>query len=66
MIHDQKDGFIEDSNEGIVNKTVELLNNKELLINISNNALTNFDEFSKKNAYIRWKEILSNFEGGIN
>ena len=66
VIHDQEDGFVEDSNEGIVNKTVELLNNKELLINISNHALTSFDEFSKKNAYIRWKEILSNFEGGIN
>lgn len=66
VIHDQEDGFVEDSNEGIVNKTVELLNNKELLTGISNKALTNFDEFSKKNAYIRWKEILSSFEGGIN
>ena len=59
VIHDKKDGFVENTVEDIVNRTVELMNDKDLLINISNNALSNFDEYSKENAYLRWKEILS-------
>ena len=59
VIHDKEDGFVENTVEDIVNRTVELMNDKDLLINISNNALSNFDEYSKENAYLRWKEILS-------
>lgn len=65
VIHDKKDGFVENTVEDIVNRTVELMNDKDLLINISNNALSNFDEYSKENAYLRWKEILSDFEGEL-
>lgn len=66
VIHDKTDGFVENTVEGIVNRTVELFNDKDELISISNNALANFEEFSKENAYRRWKEILNNYEGGIN
>lgn len=66
VIHDKTDGFVENTVEGIVNRTVELFNDKDELISISNNALVNFEEFSKENAYRRWKEILNNYEGGIN
>ena len=65
VIHDKEDGFVENTVEDIVNRTVELMNDKDLLINISNNALSNFDEYSKENAYLRWKEILSDFEGEL-
>lgn len=66
VIHDKTDGFVENTVEGIVKRTVELFNDKDELISISNNALANFEEFSKENAYRRWKEILNNYEGGIN
>lgn len=66
VIHDKTDGFVENTVEGIVNRTVELFNDKDELISISNNALANFEEFSKENAYRRWKEILNNYEGGIH
>ena len=66
VIHDKTDGFVENTVEGIVNRTVELFNDKDELISISNNALANFEEFIKENAYRRWKEILNNYEGGIN
>ena len=48
-----------------MNRTAELMNDKELLINISKNALRNFDEFSKENAYKRWIELLKRFEGEL-
>lgn len=65
MIHDEEDGFVENTVEDIVDRTVELMNDKELLINISKNALKNFDEFSKENAYKRWIELLKRFEGEL-
>lgn len=65
VIHDKEDGFVEDSVEDIVNQTVELMNDKELLINISKNAYANFDEFSKENAYNRWIKLLKEFEGEL-
>lgn len=65
MIHDKEDGFVENTVEDIVNRTAELMNDKELLINISKNALKNFDEFSKENAYKRWIELLKRFEGEL-
>lgn len=65
VIHDKEDGFVENTVEDIVNRTAELMNDKELLINISKNALKNFDEFSKENAYKRWIELLKRFEGEL-
>lgn len=65
VIHDKEDGFVENTVEDIVNRTAELMNDKELLINISKNALRNFDEFSKENAYKRWIELLKRFEGEL-
>lgn len=65
VIHDKEDGFVEDTVEDIVNQTVELMNDKELLINISKNAYANFDEFSKENAYNRWIKLLKEFEGEL-
>ena len=65
VIHDEEDGFVENTVEDIVDRTVELMNDKELLINISKNALKNFDEFSKENAYKRWIELLKRFEGEL-
>lgn len=65
VIHDKEDGFVENTIEDIVNRTAELMNDKELLINISKNALKNFDEFSKENAYKRWIELLKRFEGEL-
>ena len=65
VIHDKEDGFVENTVEDIVNRTTELMNDKELLINISKNALKNFDEFSKENAYKRWIELLKRFEGEL-
>ena len=65
VIHDNEDGFVENTVEDIVNRTAELMNDKELLINISKNALKNFDEFSKENAYKRWIELLKRFEGEL-
>ena len=65
VIHDNEDGFVENTVEDIVNRTTELMNDKELLINISKNALKNFDEFSKENAYKRWIELLKRFEGEL-
>ena len=65
VIHDEEDGFVENTVENIVDRTVELMNDKELLINISKNALKNFDEFSKENAYKRWIELLKRFEGEL-
>ncbi len=65
VIHDKEDGFVEITVEDIVNRTAELMNDKELLINISKNALKNFDEFSKENAYKRWIELLKRFEGEL-
>lgn len=65
VIHDKEDGFVENTVEDIVNRTAELMNDKELLINISKNALKNFDEFSKENAYKRWIELLKGFEGEL-
>ena len=65
VIHDKEDGFVENTVEDIVNRTAELMNDKELLITISKNALKNFDEFSKENAYKRWIELLKRFEGEL-
>ena len=65
VIHDKEDGFVENTVEDIVNRTAELMNDKELLISISKNALKNFDEFSKENAYKRWIELLKGFEGEL-
>ena len=65
VIHDREDGFVENTVEDIVNRTAELMNDKELLINISKNALKNFDEFSKENAYKRWIDLLKGFEGEL-
>lgn len=65
VIHDKEDGFVENTVEDVVNRTAELMNDKELLINISKNALKNFDEFSKENAYKRWIELLKRFEGEL-
>lgn len=65
VIHDKEDGFVEGTVEDIVNQTVELMNDKELLINISKNAYANFDEFSKENAYNRWIKLLKEFEGEL-
>lgn len=65
VIHDKEDGFVENTVEDIVNRTAKLMNDKELLINISKNALKNFDEFSKENAYKRWIELLKRFEGEL-
>lgn len=65
VIHDKEDGFVENTVEDIVNRTAELMNDKELLINISKSALKNFDEFSKENAYKRWIELLKRFEGEL-
>ena len=65
VIHDKEDGFVENTVEDIVNRTAELMNDKELLINISKNAFKNFDEFSKENAYKRWIELLKRFEGEL-
>ena len=65
VIHDKEDGFVEDTVEDIVNQTVELMNDKKLLINISKNAYANFDEFSKENAYNRWIKLLKEFEGEL-
>ena len=65
VIHDKEDGFVENTVEDIVNRTAELMNDKELLINISKNAFKNFDEFSKENAYKRWIDLLKGFEGEL-
>lgn len=65
VIHDKEDGFVENTVEDIVNRTAELMNDKELLINISKNALKNFDEFSKENAYKRWIKLLKRVEGEL-
>lgn len=65
VIHDKEDGFVENTVEDIVNRTAELINDKELLINISKNAFKNFDEFSKENAYKRWIDLLKGFEGEL-
>ena len=65
VIHDKEDGFVENTIEDIVNRTAELMNDKELLINISKNAFKNFDEFSKENAYKRWIDLLKGFEGEL-
>lgn len=65
VIHDQEDGFIEDTIENFVNKTAELMNNREMLINISKNALNNFDQFTKENAYKRWIQLLKEFKGEL-
>ena len=65
VVHDKEDGFVENTVEDIVNRTAELMNDKELLINISKNAFKNFDEFSKENAYKRWIDLLKGFEGEL-
>lgn len=65
VIHDKEDGFVENTVEDIVDRTTKLMNDRELLINISKNAYANFDEFSKENAYKRWIQLLKKFEGEL-
>lgn len=48
MIHDEEDGFVENTVEDIVDRTVELMNDKELLINISKMHLKTLTSLVKR------------------
>ena len=65
VIHDKEDGFVENSVDAFVKRTKDLLLDEESLIQVSKNALNNFDEFSKENAYKRWIQLLKEFEGEL-
>lgn len=48
VIHDEEDGFVENTVEDIVDRTVELMNDKELLINISKMHLKTLTSLVKR------------------
>ncbi len=57
-VTDGYDGYIiEDPNE-IADKLIILMNNQELLKKLSENALNEFDCFSRKESRKKWLEIL--------
>lgn len=65
VIHDKEDGYVENSVDAFVKRTKDLLLDEDSLIKVSKNALNNFDEFSKENAYKRWIQLLKEFEGEL-
>lgn len=62
VISNGENGYIENTIDSFVEKTVNLLTNQELLTEISVNALNSFELFSKENAYKKWTKILEEFE----
>lgn len=61
VIHDGWDGYIVDSDEDFVERTIELLSNKEKLEKMSRNALQDFERFNSQTAKERWFYILEIF-----
>ena len=62
VIEDGKDGFIVNSNEELVQKTLELLTNDALLENMSLCARENYEKKFSKDVYKRtWNEILEKY-----
>ena len=61
VVENGKDGFIADTNEEFVKCTNQILNDNKLQKELSNNALKNFNKFSKEKAKEKWLDILENY-----
>lgn len=55
------DGYIQDTVNGIVDKTNELWSNKELLLKLSYNSLESYENFSAKASYDKWKSVIDEY-----
>lgn len=63
VIEDKKDGFIVETNEEFVNKTILLLNNQDKLDEMSKCARENYlNRFSESSYKERWESIINNFD----
>ncbi len=56
------DGFVCQTDEEFVEKTVMLLENESMLLDFSRNALQSFERFGQDQARASWKKILNDFE----
>lgn len=61
VINDGKDGYIVNNDEEFIERTIQLLNNPELLQKLSWNSVIDFERFSMERARKNWKKILDNF-----
>ena len=61
VISDNQDGYIVDNIDEMVDRTIGLWENEQLLIEMSNQALNHFEKFSPDKAKENWLRILSDY-----